>query len=157
MRGCSSRLLLGFFACTLAVVSLAGCNDKVVHLGSSTSKLDEFLQSDKPVVVDFYKTLCPPCSMVDPIIDRLADEYDGQVSFGRFTIMNFFLIITNWEVHKRYGIGMVPTVILFVKGEEKHRWVLNLDTNSYRKVLDEYRGHSATQPDSPVTGNSPSP
>ena len=53
---------------------------------------------------------------------------------------------TDWEVFKRYGFVFFPTVILFVDGQEKHRWVWNLNMNDYHEVLNPLVGPPTTQP-----------
>lgn len=63
------------------------------------------------VVVDFWAPWCAPCRMVAPIIESLADEYDGKVRFGKLNVDE------SPGVASRYGIRSIPTIGIFKDGE----------------------------------------
>ncbi len=71
----------------------------------------EVLKSELPVLVDFWATWCGPCRMVAPIVDELAEEYDGKVKFLKLN--------TDDEINTaaKYGIRSIPTLMLFRDGE----------------------------------------
>jgi len=69
----------------------------------------EALQSELPVVVDFWAAWCGPCRMIAPIIEELANEYEGKVKVGKLDVDE------NQQVAIRYGVRSIPTV-LFLKG-----------------------------------------
>lgn len=71
---------------------------------------DEVLQSDQPVVVDFWAEWCGPCRMVGPTIEALAEEYAGKVKVGKVDCDS------NRQVPMRYNIQGIPTVIIFSGG-----------------------------------------
>ena len=71
----------------------------------------EVLQSDKPVLVDFWATWCGPCRMMAPAIAELAEEYAGKVKIGKLDVDE------NSDIAVRYGVMSVPTIILFKNGE----------------------------------------
>jgi thioredoxin 1 len=72
---------------------------------------DVVLQSEKPVLVDFWATWCKPCLMVAPILDELAEEYDGQVTFTKVDLDQ------NQKIAANYGIMSIPALIIFKDGE----------------------------------------
>ena len=72
----------------------------------------ELIESGKPLVIDFWAEWCGPCRMVSPIIDELAQEFDGQVVIGKCDVDN------NDEVSAEFRVRNIPT-ILFFKGVDK--------------------------------------
>ena len=73
--------------------------------------VDEVLQSDKLVVIDFWAEWCGPCKMVGPIIDEIGDEYKDKVVVGKLDVDN------NDETTSKYGIRNIPTVLFIKNGE----------------------------------------
>lgn len=76
----------------------------------------ELLEAGTPVVIDFSATWCGPCKKISPIIDELADEYEGKVVIGKCDVDD------NDELTSRFGIRNVPTVLFIKNGEvvDKH-------------------------------------
>ena len=71
----------------------------------------EVLQSELPVLVDFWATWCGPCMMLGPIVAEVAAEYAGRVKVGKVNVDNAP------ELGARYGITSIPALLLFRKGE----------------------------------------
>ncbi len=76
------------------------------------SNFDEFVLNSKiPVMVDFGAIWCGPCRMVAPIVEELAEEYDGKISVGKMDVDQ------NPKVASRYGIMSIPSLIIFKDGK----------------------------------------
>ena len=75
------------------------------------ANFEELLGTGKPMVLDFWAEWCGPCRMVSPIIDELAQEYEGRVTIGKINVDE------NDDVVGRFGIRNIATVIFFKNGE----------------------------------------
>ncbi|MEO8231979.1 MAG: thioredoxin [Ignavibacteriota bacterium] len=70
----------------------------------------EVLQSDKPVLVDFWAVWCGPCKMIAPFVEELAVELEGKAKVGKLDVDN------NQETAIKYGVRSIPTVLIFKDG-----------------------------------------
>ena len=80
-------------------------------LAINKDNFEGLLAGDQPVVIDFWAEWCGPCRMVSPIIDELAQEFDGQVVIGKCDVDN------NDEVSAEFRVRNIPTILFFKGGQ----------------------------------------
>ncbi|MCH8232429.1 MAG: thioredoxin [Bacteroidetes bacterium] len=72
---------------------------------------EEIINSEKPVMVDFWAEWCGPCKMISPVVEEMAGEYDGKAVIGQVDVDN------NPGVSAKFGIRSIPTLLFFKNGE----------------------------------------
>lgn len=90
----------------------------------------EVIQSDLPVLVDFWADWCMPCKAMAPIIDQLADEFTGRVKVGKVDTD------ANRDTALKLEINAIPTIILFKGGEAVQRFVGVKSKNEFASELE---------------------
>jgi len=102
----------------------------LLHLTEGNFK-KEVLESDLPVLVDFWAPWCGPCRIIAPVIEELAREYHGKVKVGKVNIDE------NPAVATRYTIMSIPTVIFFKRGKVADQVVGALGKADLKRKIEE--------------------
>lgn len=104
-------------------------SDKIVYLTDDGFDTD-VLQSGTPVLVDYWADWCGPCKMIAPILEEIADEYDGKVVVAKLNIDE------NPGTPPKYGIRGIPTLMLFKGGNVEATKVGALSKSQLTAFLD---------------------
>jgi thioredoxin 1 len=97
----------------------------------------EVLESDRPVVVDFWAAWCGPCRVVSPIIDDLAEQHGERVKFLKMNVDE------NLQTQSRYNILSIPTVILFERGEPQETIIGARSKSHYESAWERWLREAA--------------
>jgi thioredoxin 1 len=92
----------------------------------------DVLNSDKPVLVDFWAPWCAPCRMLAPTVEAVAQNFQGTASVVKLNVDD------NPAVSQRYGIKGIPTLILFKNGKEEERVVGATSKEAISRMIDKH-------------------
>jgi thioredoxin 1 len=104
---------------------------------SDSSFEAEVLQSDRPVLVDFWASWCAPCRMLAPVVEQVAEKYAETARVVKLNVDD------NPGVSQRFGIKGIPTLILFRNGKEEERVVGATTKENIARMLDKHVGGAA--------------
>lgn len=97
----------------------------------------EVINSDKPVLIDFWAVWCGPCKLIAPTVEEVAKEYDGKFKVGKMDIDN------NPNVAMKYGIRSIPTLLIFKDGKVVDQIVGAVPKNVITSKMDAHTGVTA--------------
>ncbi len=104
-------------------------SDQIVHVSDDTFEA-EVLNSDRPVLVDYWAEWCGPCKMIAPILDEIAEEYVDKLKIAKLNIDE------NPATPPKYGIRGIPTLMLFRNGNVEAQKVGALSKSQLAAFLD---------------------
>jgi len=102
----------------------------LIHITDVNFK-KEVLESELPVLVDFWATWCGPCKAIAPFIEELAKEYEGKIKVGKLSIEE------NPATPTRYGVMSIPTLMFFKKGRVVDQAVGALPKAELKKRIED--------------------
>lgn len=102
--------------------------EKVIAL-NATQWSEKVLNSDIPVLVDFWAEWCGPCRMVGPIVEQLAQSLEGKVKVSKLNVDQ------NQEIAMKYNIQSIPSLVLFKNGNEVARIIGLSPKEKYEKFV----------------------
>ena len=91
---------------------------------------DEVLNSDTPVLVDFWAEWCGPCRAIGPVVDEIANDYDGKVSVGKLNVDH------ENQLAMQYGVRSIPALLIFNNGTVVNQIVGAVPKNRITDILD---------------------
>jgi thioredoxin 1 len=94
------------------------------------SNFNNVISKNKTVLVDFWAEWCGPCRMIGPVIEELANEYEGKAIIGKLDIDS------NQESSVKYGVRSIPTILTFKDGEIVDRQVGAVPKETLTNIID---------------------
>lgn len=104
-------------------------SDKIAEITNDNFN-DTVIKSDKPVLVDFWAEWCTPCRMLSPVIDEIAQNYEGKILVGKINIDE------QEALAQKFGVMSIPTLILFKDGNAVKKSVGVVGKDKIKNMID---------------------
>jgi thioredoxin 1 len=104
---------------------------KVAEVGDKNFE-DEVLNSSVPVLIDFWAAWCAPCRMIEPVVEAIAEEYEGKAKVMRLNVDE------NTLISGKYNIRSIPTLLLFKDGVIKEEIIGNTSKATISRMIDNH-------------------
>ena len=105
-------------------------SDVIIELSDSTFE-SEVVNSDLPVLVDFWAPWCGPCRAIAPIVEEISSSYEGKIKVGRMNVDE------NQSTTMKFGIRSIPTIIMFKDGEAVDQIIGAVPKGEIERVVDK--------------------
>jgi thioredoxin 1 len=105
-------------------------SDAIIELSDSTFE-SEVVNSDLPVLVDFWAPWCGPCRAIAPIVEEISSSYEGKIKVGRMNVDE------NQSTTMKFGIRSIPTIIMFKGGEAVDQIIGAVPKGEIERVVDK--------------------
>ncbi len=106
-------------------------SDKITHVTDASFE-EDVLQSDHPVLVDYWAEWCGPCKMIEPILHELADDYDGKLKIAKVNIDE------NQQITSQFKIRGIPTLMIFDGGKVQGMKVGAVTKGVLKEFIDQH-------------------
>ena len=90
----------------------------------------EVVESDEPVLVDFWAEWCGPCKVIAPVVEELANDYEGKIKFGKVNVDDHNMVASE------YGVRSIPTLLIFKNGAVVNQIVGAVPKEKIAAILD---------------------
>lgn len=92
----------------------------------------EVLQSELPVLVDFFAQWCGPCKMMAPLVEKMAEKYEGKMKIGKLDVDD------DMDIAQKYRVASIPTFIFFRNGEAVETFVGGMSSNELESKIQQF-------------------
>ncbi len=92
----------------------------------------EVLNSELPVLVDFFAQWCGPCKMMAPLVEKMAEKYEGRMKIGKLDVD------ADMEIAQKYQVASIPTFVFFQKGEAVAAFVGGMSVNELEAKIQQF-------------------